>query len=92
MKNPWKSLPTKPPYLLKIDKLASESFNQIAHPVHKLQHNYFPEPFMGNVLKANVLLLNLNPCVNERNKEIHKNDPYLLAAKKIFFIRDHLCF
>jgi hypothetical protein len=53
--NPWNRLPAKPPYVLPEDKDKIERFNN-RHPLHALNLNVIPQPFMGRK-DAPVLLL-----------------------------------
>lgn len=82
--NPWTPFDVQSVYELESDKQAIERFNSHPRrkPQHKLQTQYFPEPFLGDVLRASVVLLNLNPGVDETNSVHHQNPIYLDKANK----------
>ncbi len=82
MINTWLSLPKNLPYELACDKETIKNFNIKASPNHKLQTQYFPEPYIGNPLTAKIILLNLNPGIDDDNS-IHQKSPiYLTNAIK----------
>lgn len=80
MTNPWNLLSSVSPYVLETDKTVVESFNEDVKPQFEHQLQYFPEPFLGDVINAKVLLLNLNPGVDILNKQFHRQEKYLVRA------------
>lgn len=99
MTNPWNLLSSVSPYVLETEKTIVESFNEEVKPQFEHQLQYFPEPFLGDVINAKVILLNLNPGVDILNQQFHKEDRYLIRANKNirhqpqdfpFFLLDHV--
>lgn len=82
MTNPWISLPSSPPYVLGKDRNVVESFNEEVKDRFEHQLHYFPEPFLGDVTKCKLILLNLNPGIDILNKQFHKEARYLERAYK----------
>src|SRR5215469_6765309 len=60
MKNPWRHLPSKSPFLLKCDSDKIDAYNSTASPEKSLHTNLIPIPFLGQ-RDAPIVLLNLNP-------------------------------
>jgi hypothetical protein len=72
MKNPWPSLPKKPPYVLEIDAPFVNEQGARWHAsggAKELNLSVHPIPFQGNPEKARVILLMLNPGTTERYTE-----------------------
>lgn len=82
MINPWLLLPSFSPYVLEKDRIVVDRFNEEVKPQFEHQLQYFPEPFLGDVINANVLLLNLNPGVDALNKQFQLQERYLQRASK----------
>jgi len=81
MKNLWKNLPDKSPYVLEEDKKFIDEFNAKAEDKYKIVLDLLPEPFIGNK-DADIVLLNLNPGVDKKDKELHKQINYVDAIRK----------
>mgnify|MGYP005862447387 FL=1 len=81
MNNPWKNLTDKEPYVLEEDKKFIDKFNSKAKEDHKIDLDLLPEPFFGNE-DADIVLLNLNPGIDKKDKELHKQKEYVDAIKK----------
>lgn len=64
MVNPWLKLSSKPPYILKEDKDIIAKFNKKANSYHKIFINLLAEPYCGDPFKAKIILLQLNPGVD----------------------------
>lgn len=64
MTNPWIKLSSRPPYILKEDIDAIAKFNEKANSFHKIFVNLLPEPYCGDPFKAKIILLQLNPGVD----------------------------
>lgn len=82
MTNPWISLPSVSPYVLAKDRIVVDKFNEEVKPQFEHQLQYFPEPFVGDVIKAKAILLNLNPGIDVSNKQFHSQERYLTRANK----------
>lgn len=70
--NPWRSLPTKAPFVLDIDRDGIASFEHRVNARGKTADYGFhvellPSPFIGNP-RASVVLLSLNPGFSERDE------------------------
>jgi hypothetical protein len=65
--NPWQNMPTKPPYVLKVDCDGVKSFNNGVDDNCKLHTERLPEPFIGK-REAPVVLLNINPKYIQEDK------------------------
>jgi len=72
--NPWRGLPDKPPYVLLEDDEEVRTFNNEAHPNHKLDLDLLPEPFVGR-RDAPVVLLGNNPGVRSAKTKAWKQKP-----------------
>jgi len=59
--NPWHGLPDKQPFVLPEDKDMVEAFNVKAHENHRLRLDFIPEPFVGRLEDARLVLLGNNP-------------------------------
>lgn len=71
MENPWTEFqnnPKKDYFILEADKLVVDKFNEAANEKFRIHTEIMPAPFMGNVLKAQVLLLLLNPGFDEEEE------------------------
>ena len=64
MVNPWLKLSSKPPYILKEDKDIIAKFNKKVNSCHKIFINLLAEPYCGDPFKAKIILLQLNPGVD----------------------------
>lgn len=61
MKNPWKNLPNNSPFVLKNDKKEILQYNINAISDHKINLETPPDPYIGDVFNAKIVLLQLNP-------------------------------
>lgn len=75
--NPWINLPHKPPYVLPEDAriFASPKFKDEGY-----RFDAFPDPFIGNLERAEVIFLSLNPGFDP--------DDIYVNLKKSFFTRE----
>lgn len=82
MENPWLSLPTRSPYVLQSDLASVEAFNARI-PVGGLARfdvdDVVPEPYVGNVLTAPVIILQLNPGSCDEDIRAHANPHFRTA-------------
>lgn len=78
MKNPWEKLPHKSPYILPQDNEVLECINKKKNFVFHVR----PEPFLGSVKKAKVILLNLNPGFNDKDPATHARADFARALRK----------
>ena len=69
--NPWIALPAKTPFVLDCDALAIEVFNRNASSGYKIHDSLIPEPFFGS-FRAPVVVVLLNPGVNDRDARAHR--------------------
>ncbi len=78
MNNPWMNLPAfgNGPYILPEDRCHIDNFNKNCKAEHKIVTNLTPEPWLGPVKTARLVVLQLNPRYDEEakgepNKEKH---------------------
>jgi len=71
MKNPWKNLSRRTPYILANDQKVIKAFNRRVTNAYKINEKLLPDPFLGNP-KAPVVLLNLNPGIGGDERKLHK--------------------
>ncbi len=82
MINPWLDLPVTSPHVLPSDRVAVEAFNAKlprSSPYRIHVDGVIPEPYVGAVATAPVLVLQLNPGSDETNPASHA-DPDFHAA------------
>jgi hypothetical protein len=84
MENPWEKLPSKGDFVLPDDVYQIKEFNQRMKT--KLDNQIqcdgiFPEPYLGNP-DAPVVILNLNPSFNDKNKEEHKKREFAEKSRR----------
>jgi hypothetical protein len=79
--NPWLTVPSEPPYLLRCDSDAISIYNAKAQGMCRLQLNALPEPFFGRTT-APVVLLGLNPGFDERDPEVHSRPEFQALLRK----------
>jgi hypothetical protein len=72
--NPWRGLPKKPPYILPEDARAIAEF-QRRFP-NEIIDDSLPEPYIGDVLRARVLILGLNPGHRDDDKIWHSRPTF----------------
>ena len=82
MDNPWRQLPPTTPYILHEDLPFISSFNEKAAIDHKIVKDILPEPFLGNITDAKVILLNLNPGFSEKDIFWHKQKEFISENMK----------
>jgi hypothetical protein len=80
-KNPWRHLPKRAPYLLKIDEKEILEFNKSASKNKKIRLQILPEPFLGDP-SAPVVILNLNPGYKQANIRQHKNKQFQRLSRR----------
>ncbi len=81
MKNPWRELPTKAPYVLERDRDIIDAFNEWYETKDdcRVQTHLYPEPFIGDRASP-VYLLGLNPgYAPYEDDEWHKKDDFSSA-------------
>jgi hypothetical protein len=81
MENPWRNLPSEPPYVLPVDREAIDRFNQTAKPEHFIHLVHMPEPFLGRP-DAPVVLLGLNPGHKADDDEWHANPSFRERSRR----------
>jgi hypothetical protein len=66
MNNPWLDLPKEAPFIAPCDaeELSKPKYNEREFN-YRLQHKAFPEPYVGNMSRAKIILLLLNPGFEE---------------------------
>lgn len=81
MDNPWNELTTASPYFAKCDASVVQAFNERFghHEPRKLQLDSLPEPYVGDVLGANIVCLMSNPGHSPIDPIAHQ-DPLLRKA------------
>ncbi len=82
MINPWFALPTAGPFVLPEDSAAVDAFNArlpARSPCRIDVEAVIPEPFVGAVLTAPVIVLQLNPGSDETNAAAHAVPEFRVA-------------
>ncbi len=82
IENPWRKLPIESPFVLRSDEPAIKKHNvkfKNRSPFKIQTTQVIPEPYVGNVATAKVLILLLNPGYDYRNRKSH-SDPAFRAA------------
>jgi len=76
IQNPWLDLPLTPPYVLPADLQAVTGFNNKygKNPRVVLQLESLPEPFIGDITNAKVLLLVANPGHCDYDTSAHREE------------------
>lgn len=95
--NPWGDLPDTPPYVLPRDSPAVEAWNSKAPQQTKVRTDLVPDPPLGDPLNAAVVVLVLNPSLDDDSAEAHR-DPWLqeqmraamTEPRDLFWLRDEL--
>lgn len=87
MTNSWLKLPDRPDYVLPSEKDAITAHNRKAKLEYKIWPNLYPVPYAGNVAKAKVIFLQLNPGVEippgfDRPIDEDEEFPELLRAEQ----------
>lgn len=82
MENPWAHLPETEPYILREDLPNISLFNQKSGTDHRIVTDILPEPFLGNITDAKVVLLNLNPGFSEKDLFWHTQPEFISENKK----------
>ena len=80
--NPWLALPSSPPYVLPDDRTCVEAFNAKLpsdSPYRIKIEDVIPEPFVGTVKTAPVVVLQLNPGFSCRDPASHANPEFRTA-------------
>lgn len=72
--NPWLDLPKKDPFVLPSDRAIIERINACAKPEHQIRLEVLPVPFLGSLEKASVVLLSLNPGIDDQDFDIFRRD------------------
>lgn len=70
MRNPWRELPRRPPFILPMDAPYVDVFNRSAPKRHRVELDLLPDPFNGH-WDAPVVVLLLNPGVNRRDFHVN---------------------
>lgn len=76
MENPWVNIPDNPPYCLPSECETINYHNTNCKPINKIHTNALPEPFIGDLKKAKVVLLQLNPGWEEEDPIAHHDMDY----------------
>ena len=93
--NPWGDLPEEPPFVLRMDRDAVATWNAKASPKVKVRTDLMPDPPLGDPLTAAVVVLALNPSLDDEDFVDHR-DPELQALMRkamteprdLFWLRD----
>ncbi|MGZ2371716.1 hypothetical protein ACXR6G_18200 [Ancylomarina sp. YFZ004] len=81
MRNPWRNLNTDVTSIHPLDMELVEEFNAIAKEECKFCKTLLPDPYIGS-LKANVLLLALNPGLSVEDYETHADENFRYLYKQ----------
>src|SRR5947199_4001075 len=79
MVNPWLRLPTKPPYVLRLEEDLLHELYDTPVPDEQLRLDCLPGPFMGS-RDAPIVLLNLKPGFDPRDIEAEKDPAFFAGA------------
>ena len=82
MTNPWLALPSSPPYVLPDDRTCVEAFNAkftSDSPFRIKIEDVIPEPFVGTVKTAPVVVLQLNPGFSLQDTASHADPEFRTA-------------
>jgi hypothetical protein len=71
IENPWVEIQRDGPFVLEIDRESIKAYNKNRKPDHQVDTSLIPEPFIGNPRRAKLVLLNLNPSIDEGDAEAH---------------------
>lgn len=82
MNNPWTCLREKSPYVLECDQQQIDAFNNTKnlHDDHKIHHDLFPEPYLGDP-EAPVVILSLNPGYSPDDVKAHTQSSFAQASR-----------
>ena len=78
MENPWKKLPSQSPYVLSDDRDVLSKINRIEN----FEFDILPEPFLGSIDTAKVILLNLNPGFDDEDGPTHSREDFIEALQR----------
>jgi hypothetical protein len=78
--NPWETLPDKPPFIARGDRL---TLADPAYDSSDFRFDAFPDPFVGNLDKASVVFLALNPGFEPADIEINLQNPYFIKESRL---------
>ena len=76
VRNPWTELPAQSHYVLDIDRTSIEKYNTLHRDDEKIIVESIPEPFIGNLQSAKVVLLNLNPGHSDGDAKAHSDTAF----------------
>ncbi len=71
IENPWVEVQPDGSFVLETDRASIERYNENRQPSQKVDASLIPEPFIGNPRRAKLVLLNLNPSLDEGDAEAH---------------------
>lgn len=93
--NPWGDLPAQPPFVLPADRVVVKEWNLKASPKLKIRTELVPDPPLGDPLTAAVVVLALNPSLDEGDFEMHQDPGFrekltgaLTEPDGLFWLRD----
>jgi hypothetical protein len=73
MENPWLNLPMKAPYFLECDLQAINKFHRKSNQLkYGLKGESLPEPYVGDLSSAKVILLAANPGHSLEDESVHQ--------------------
>jgi hypothetical protein len=80
IQNPWTDIQRDGRFVLEIDREDVEHYNEKKlKPHHKVDTSLIPEPFIGNPKSAKLVLLSLNPGLEEGDAEAHARPDFRAA-------------
>ena len=79
--NPWLTLGDEPPFVLESDREEVAAFNGRVKPELQLHTELLPEPFVGDIKSAAVLLLNMNPAYDAKELAFHRDPSFVAVAR-----------
>lgn len=82
MNNPWRALPRRRPFVLPEDAPFIREFNRDAGRHHEIKLGLMPEPFIGDLLNAPVVILALNPGVSDGDTKVNFSRAFRQAIRR----------
>ncbi len=77
MNNPWKDLSATPPFIAPTDR------HYIDSRINHLQLEVLPDPYIGNLNQARIVLLALNPGYKNTDLSVNMNEPGYTRQNKL---------
>ena len=93
--NPWADLPVEAPFVLPMDRQAIKAWNARVSPKVRIRTDLLPDPPLGDPLTASVVVLALNPSLEDSSVDEHQDPGFqvklrqqLVAPDGLFWLRE----